>query len=376
MRQKFLLLSLALLFLVGEVLAEESGFKFEVVKQLDATSVKNQSQTNTCWAYSTGSFLESELIRMGKGRHDLSEMFVVRMVYPEKIRRYVRYHGKTRFAPGSVAGDVMRVVREYGMVPESAFPSGSKPNHHEMDTILKAALDALIENRGGQLSKAWPAAFEGILDAYLGAPPERFTYQGREYTPRTFADEMGLRAEDYVEFTSYTHHPYYQKFSLELPDNWSANTHYNVPLEEFISVVDSAIDQGYTLGWDGDVSEHSLHRSRGIAILPKKEWDERTAKEKADICLAPEPELEVTQEVRQEQFDNYTTNDDHLMHITGVARDQNGAKFYIIKNSSGTFERGNEGYIFMSESYFRAKTISVMVHREAVPENVLASLHD
>ncbi len=374
MRLKFLILGLILLFGVGDLWAEESGFKFEVLKQLDATSVKDQCQTNTCWAFSTGSFLESELIRMGKGRHDLSEMFVVRMVYPEKITRYVRYHGKTRFAPGSVAGDVMRVVREHGIVPESVFPTDSKPNHHEMDTVLKAALDALIENRGGQLSKAWPAAFEGILDAYLGSPPERFTYQGIDYTPRTFADEMGLRADDYLEFTSYTHHPFYQKFSLELPDNWSMNTYHNVPLEDFIDVVDSAINQGYTLGWDGDVSEHSLHRSRGIATLPQKEWDDRTAKEKADICLAPEPEIVVTQKVRQEQFDNYTTNDDHLMHITGIAKDQNGTKFYIIKNSSGTFERGNDGYIFMSEPYFRAKTISVMVHKDAVPADLASRL--
>ncbi|MCA9775524.1 MAG: aminopeptidase [Candidatus Eremiobacteraeota bacterium] len=369
------IIGLLLLFTTG-LSAEESGFKFKVEKQLDATPIKNQCQTNTCWAFSTSSFIESELIRMGKGRHDLSEMFVVRMVYPEKITRYVRYHGKTRFAPGSVAGDVMRVVRDYGMVPESVFPADPKPNHHEMDTVLKAALDALIENKGGQLSSAWPAAFEGILDAYLGEPPERFTYQGKEYTPRTFADEMGLRADDYVEFTSYTHHPFYQKFSLELPDNWSMNTYYNVPLEDFLSVVDSAIEEGYTLGWDGDVSEHSLHRTRGIAILPKKEWDERTSKEKADICLAPEPERNVTQEVRQEQFDNYTTNDDHLMHITGIARDQNGTKFYIIKNSSGTFERGNEGYIYMSEPYFRAKTISVLVHRDAVPGILSSKLQD
>ena len=370
-----IIIGLLLLFTTG-LSAEESGFKFKVEKQLDATPIKNQYQTNTCWAFSTSSFIESELIRMGKGRHDLSEMFVVRMVYPEKITRYVRYHGKTRFAPGSVAGDVMRVVRDYGMVPEAVFPADPKPNHHEMDTVLKAALDALIENKGGQLSSAWPAAFEGILDAYLGEPPERFTYQGKEYTPRTFADEMGLRADDYVEFTSYTHHPFYQKFSLELPDNWSMNTYYNVPLEDFLSVVDSAIEQGYTLGWDGDVSEHSLHRTRGIAILPKKDWDERTSKEKADICLAPEPERNVTQEVRQEQFDNYTTNDDHLMHITGIARDQNGTKFYIIKNSSGTFERGNEGYIYMSEPYFRAKTISVLVHRDAVPRALSSKLQN
>ena len=264
------------------------------------------------------------------------------------------------------------------MVPDSVFSGRdggqSKHDHQEMDAVLKAALDALIKNKSGKLSKAWPEALDGVLDAYLGEIPERFNYQGKVYTPRSFADEMGIQPDDYVEFTSYTHEPYYEKFSLKLPDNWYGNSYYNVPLEEFLSVVDTAIDSGYTLGWDGDVSEKSCHRKRGIAILPKLDWDDRTDKEKADICLKPEPELDVTQAVRQEHYDNYSTNDDHLMHVTGVAKDQNGTKYYIIKNSAGLLERGNKGYVYMSEPYFRSKTISVLVHKDAVPSELAAKL--
>ena len=185
---------------------------------------------------------------------------------------------------------------------------------------------------------------------------------------------MGIHADDYMEFTSYTHHPFYEELSLKLPDNWYGNSYYNLPLDQFLEIVDTALNNGYTLAWDGDVSEKSYHRNRGIAILPEKEWDDRTSKEKSEICKAPEPELEVTQEVRQEHYDNYTTNDDHLMHVTGVAKDQNGTKYYIIKNSGGTLERGNKGFVYISEPYFRSKTISVMVHKDAVPAELLTKL--
>lgn len=378
---KGILVSLVtLLLLTGSLSAEESKFKFKVVKDLQATPVKNQCKTGTCWAFATSSFLESELLRMGKGPHDLSEMFVVRMIYPQKIKNYVRLHGKTQFGPGSVAGDLMRVVRDYGVVPDSVFTGRrvgeSRLDHQEMDAVLKGALDALIGNRSGKLSEAWPEAMNGILDAYLGKVPEHFAYKGKSYTPRSYADELGIHADDYVQLTSYTHHPFYQKFCLELPDNWYRNDdYYNLPLDEFMSVVDSALDHGYTLCWDGDVSEHSFSRDRGIAILPKKEWDDRTKKEQADICLAPEPEMEVTQALRQEHFDNYSSGDDHLMHVTGVARDQNGTKYYIVKNSWGTLNRANDGFIYMSEAYFRSKTMSVMVHKDALPAELAAKLH-
>lgn len=376
--KKNLVFALCLLFLTGSLGAEESGFKFKTVNSSDATPVKHQFKTGTCWSFATSSFLESELIRLGKGRHDLSEMYVVRMIYPQKIKNYVRYHGKTQFGEGSLSGDLLRIVRDHGMMPNSAFPGllagQSKHDHQEMDAVLKGALDGLVKNRSRRLSKAWTEAFEGILNAYLGEPPSRFSYQGKQYTPRSFADDMGIRAEDYLEFTSYSHHPYYQNVTLKLPDNWHGNTYYNVPLKEFLQVVDSALDKGYTLGWDGDVTEHSYHRERGIATLPVKAWDDRTKKEKEEICLKPEAELLVTQAVRQEHFDNYSTEDDHLMHITGKAQDQNGTDYYLVKNSAGTLERAHEGYVYMSEAYFRSKTISILVHKDAVPQEIAAKL--
>lgn len=378
MPKKLSTLFICFLMTVGSLSAEESVFKFKVLKELGATPVKYQSKTGTCWAFATNSFIESELLRMGKGEHNISEMFAVRMVYPQKIRNYVRLHGKTQFGAGSLTGDLFRVVRRHGIVPESVYSGRhvgqSHHNHQEMDAVLKAALDALIGNRSGKLSKAWPEAFEGILDAYLGKAPEHFYYRGKTYTPRSFADELGIQADDYLEFTSYTHHPFYQKFSLKVPDNWAHNTYYNLPLDEFMMVVNNAIDKGFTLAWDGDVSEHSFHRDREVAILPKKEWEDRTKKEKDDICAAPEPELEVTQKVRQEHYDNYTSGDDHLMHVTGTAQDQNGTKYYIVKNSWGTLDKDHKGSIYMSESYFRSKAVSVLVHKDAVPAAVAAKL--
>jgi bleomycin hydrolase len=316
---------------------------------------------------------------MGKGQFDLSEMFIVRMIYPQKAEHYVRLHGHARFGAGSLAGDVMRVIRKYGMVPDSVFTGRyvgqSRHNHLEMDAVLKAALDAIINNKSKLLSKAWLEAINGILDAYLGEIPEHFTYNGKDYTPRTFADELGINPRNYVEFTSFKHHPFYRHFSLELPDNCFLNKYYNIPLDEFMTVVDFAIGKGYTLGWDGDVSENTFHRKRGIAILPQKAWDDRTKEEQDNICISPEPEISVTQQIRQEQFDNYTTKDDHLMHVTGIAEDKNGVKYYIIKNSWGTLDKDKDGYVYMSESFFRAKTISVMVHREAVPKGLAAKLN-
>ena len=378
MRKRLFSLLISLVLVSGSVSAEESGFKFKVLKEVEATPVKHQAKTGTCWAFATNSFIESELLRMGKGQHDISEMFAVRMVYPQKIRNFVRLHGKTQFGPGSLSGDLMRVVRQHGMLPESVYSGRhvgeSRHNHQEMDAVLEAGLKALVANKSGKLSVAWPEAFEGILDAYLGKVPENFLYRGKTYTPRSFADELGIRPDDYMEFTSYTYHPFYEKFSLKVPDNWAHNTYYNLPLDEFMQVADNALESGFTVAWDGDVSEKSFHRDREIAILPKKDWEDRTKEEQKDICKAPEPELKVTQEVRQQHYDNYTSGDDHLMHATGLAEDQNGTRFYIVKNSWGTKEKKNQGSIYMSEPYFRSKAVSIMVHKDAVPAEILAKL--
>ncbi|TDI94419.1 MAG: aminopeptidase [Caldithrix sp.] len=356
----------------------KDGFKISPDKDIKTTPVKNQAHTNTCWSFSTISFVETELLRMGKEPHNLSEMFVVRKTYPRKSERYIRLHGNMSFGAQSLSGDVLYVIRKHGIVPESVFagrPDGqSQYDNEEMDAVLNASLDAIISKKRRRLSKVWPKAIDGILDAYLGQAPESFSFNGQSYTPKSFAEELGFDPDDYIELTSYSHHPFYTTFSLEVPDNWSLNKYLNVPLDELMSVIDHAIQNGYSLGWDGDISENSFSQKRGVAILPVKEWEERTKEERNELCDVPEPEIEVTQEFRQEAFDNFTSTDDHLMHITGMAYDQNGTKYYKAKNSWGQKESKYEGFIYLSESYVRAKTISIMVHKEALLNKIVQQL--
>ena len=350
----------------------KSGFEFTIVTQLDASSVKNQAKTGTCWSFATNSFLESELLRRGRGSVDLSEMFVVRHIYPQKALNYVQRHGKAVFGPGSLSGDLLRTLAERGAVPESIydgkFIGQSKHNHEEMDAVLAAMLDAVIANKSKRLSPAWRDAVEGVLDAYVGQIPESFEYKGKTYTPKTFAESLGIKTSDYVELTSFTHHPSGSTFALEIPDNWAHNQYRNVSLNELMGTLDNALAKGYTVAWDGDVSEKEFSRKEGIAILPLVDWDDKTEDEQKETCKKPEPEKEVTQAMRQEYFDNYTTTDDHLMHITGVANDQNGKRYYITKNSWGTKDRGHEGYVYMSEAYVRAKTIAILLHSDGLPK--------
>lgn len=349
-------------------------FVLKVLVDVDATSVKNQSRTGTCWTFSTNSFLESELLRMGKDPVDLSEMFVVRKTYPQKAQRYVRLHGNGTLGAGSLGGDVLRVIRDHGMVPEvvydGKFEDEELHNHNELDAVLKAMLNTIIKNPGKKLSPVWPKAVEGVLDAYLGEAPETFKYAGKTYTPRSFADQMGINPDDYIEFTSFSHHPYYQNIAVELPDNWALNKSYNLPLDEFMNLMASALEKGYSLGWDGDVSEKSFSQKKGVATLPKLEWAMRTQVERDSLLLKPEPEMRVDQALRQKMFDNYQTTDDHLMHITGLSQDQNGTRYFITKNSWGTKDHKLDGYIHMSEQYVRAKTISFMVHKDAVSKSL------
>jgi len=315
---------------------------------------------------------------MRKEPLNLSEMFVVRKNYPRKAERYIRLHGNMSFGASSLSGDVLYVIRKHGIVPESAYngkPDGqSQYDNKEMDAVLKASLDAIISKKRRKLSKAWPKAIDGILDAYLGPVPERFSFKGKTYTPKIFAEELGFDPDSYIELTSYSHHPFYSNFSLEVPDNWSLNKYLNVPLDEFMSVIDRALQNGYSLAWDGDIRENSFSQKKGVAILPVKEWEDRTKEEKNAICEVTEPEKKVTEELRQESFDNFTSEDEHLMHITGTAYDQNGTKYYKAKNSWGQKDSKYRGFIYLSESYVRAKTISVMVHKEALLNQIVQQL--
>ncbi len=358
--------------------AQESGFTFDVVASVETTPVKNQARTGTCWSFATTSFLETELIRMGNGPLDISEMFFVRMNYPHKVRNYVRMHGSAALGQGSLGGDVLRAVRLFGIVPEAAYQGrrygAEEHDHGELHGMLKAAADALVGQRGS-LSPVWPDAIDGILDAYLGEPPETFSYNERTYTPHEFAANLGVDPDEYVELTSFNHHPFGERFALEIPDNWARNESYNVPLDQLIAVIDGALEQGYSVAWDGDVSERSFCQGSGVAILPVQGWTQRTEEQRQQLCAAPEPEIAVTQDVRQRWFDDHSSTDDHLMHLTGLARDQHGTTYYITKNSWG--ETGPEdGYVYMSESFVRAKTISVIVHRDALPASLRQQMTD
>lgn len=346
------------------------GYHFTVDVEHGNTSVKNQYRSSTCWSFSTLSFLESELMRMGKGEYNLSEMYIVRNTYLTKAQRYVRMHGNLNFAGGGAFHDVTMVLDKYGLVPESAYPGlgygTDRHVHGELDAVTKAVCDAVIKNPNGDLSNRWFAAFTGVIDAYLGEYPAEFEYNGTEYTPESFTASLGLEADDYIEFSSYTHHPFYETFMLEVPDNWDNKHVYNVPMDEMMEIMDNALENGYTIAWAADVSEDGFDHRNGTAVVPA-DGDFDAAK------AGPVPQLAITQEMRQAAFDNFETTDDHGMHITGMAHDQNGNKYYIVKNSWGD-SNSCGGYLFASEAYVRYKTMDIMVHKGSVPKKIAKKL--
>ena len=347
---------------------DKAQYEFSMEKEVGCTTVKSQDRTGTCWSFATCSFMESELIRTGKPNYDLSEMFVVKNIYKDKAQNYVLRQGKANFSQGSLSHDFIKTVARHGIVPESVYSGKEKPemihNHSEMVAGLKGFLDAMLKQK--KLSPKWKTAFNVILDTYIGAYPETFMFEGKEYTPKSFAKSLGLNPKDYVTLTSYTHHPFYEKFVLEIPDNYSNESYYNVPLDEMKAIVDYAINEGFSVAWDGDVSEKGFSAKEGIAVLP-------VDNNREDLFEAPGAEIKVTQDSRQASFESYSTTDDHLMHFTGVAKDKSGNRYYRVKNSWG--EIGPfEGYIYMSEAYFKDKTVGIMVHKDAIPKDLAAKL--
>lgn len=367
---------------------EEDEYVFTPVKELKITPVKNQNRTGTCWSFSAIGFLESELLRMGKGEYDLSEMFVVNHSYKDKADKFVRLHGCLNFGQGGASGDVLYAVEHYGIVPESVMTGlqyGEDQHvHGELEGLALSYVNTVIKNPNGKLSTAWKKGLDGIVDAYLGEIPEKFTYNGKEYTPKSFRDELGLNMDDYVSLTSYTHHPFYTAFPLELEDNWRWESAYNLPLDELMQVIDNAINTGYTIVWGSDVSEKGFTRN-GIAVAAdvasietagsdQDKWVGLSKSEKEEEIkkMIGKPgckELTITQEMRQKEYDNYQTTDDHGMQIYGIAKDQNGKKFYMVKNSWGT-DNKYKGTWYVSEPFVAYKTLDIVVHKDALPKAI------
>lgn len=344
-------------------------FQFTVIKENPATSVKDQASSSTCWAYSGLSFVESEMIRLGKKPADLAEMFVVYKVYQEKARKYVRLHGNLTFSGGGEFHDVMNVIRRYGMLPQEAYdgllPGETRNAHGEMDNALSNYVKGVVASK--TIRGDWEKGFDGILDRYLGVPPTEFSYQGKKYTPRTFADKVvGIHPEDYRYFMSWKDEPYYRKAQLLVPDNWAWEECYNVPMDDMIAIVDNALENGYTVAWATDVSEKGFSTKLGVAVVPEKE--------DAQMLDGPKPEKAITEDMRQAAFDDYTTQDDHGMHIIGLAKDQNGNKYYKVKNSWGETRGRDGGMVYVSEAFLRYKTTSLMVHKDAVPASITQKL--
>ncbi len=370
-----------------------AGYIFEDEIVLPATSVKDQYRSNTCWSFSGLSFLESEMIRLGKPVVDLSEMFVVRHTYVEKAERYIRLHGEFNFSAGGAFHDVKNVINNYGMVPESVY-SGlengqAKHVHYDMDNTLKQQVKTIVDERTVKLNEACNQTVASTLNDYLGEIPQNFEYDGKNYTPKSFAAEyIGLNMDDYIEITSYTHHPFYSKFILEVPDNWSWDEVYNVPVNEMEEIIDFSLENGFTVAWAADISEKGFASSnKGVAVLPAvpdvemsaeeiSKWEALPQKEKdRELYKLNKPvvEMKVTQEMRQEAFDSYETTDDHGLHIIGMAKNQEGKEFYKVKNSWGDYNE-YDGYFYASKPYVSCKTMSLMVNKNGVPQHIKEKL--
>lgn len=369
------------------------GFGFKDIKLVRTTSVKDQNKSGTCWCFSGTSFIEDEIMRQGGDSLDLSEMFTVRHCYDDKAVKNVRSYGQSVFAQGGNLPDVAYVWKKYGAVPEDAYPGlnygEDKHDHYELFGVMEGVLKAVNKKPSKKISTAWHPAFEGVLDAYFGKLPETFTYKGKTYTPRSFADAQPFKPADYVLLTSFNHEPFYEEFILEIPDNWLQTKYMNIPLDEMKAVVDNALENGYPISWAADVSEDGFKWTEGVALMPKGKdvkdmdgtelarWtklsDKDRAKEKYKFD-GPVEEIEVTQESRQKMYDSQETTDDHGMEIVGIAVDKNGKRYYKVKNSWDT-NQIYDGFLYVSEPFFLAKTLSLMVHKDAVPKAIAKKIN-
>ena len=390
--RKLTILTIAIVSCLGGFAQKDTtGFVFTTIKENKITSVKNQNRSSTCWAYSALGFLEAELLRLNKGDHDFSEMFVVYHTMLDRAVNYVRLHGDASFSPGGSFYDVLYCWRHYGIVPDKAMPAGvmygdTLANHSDLDAAAKAYVDVIAKSTASKISPLWRRPLEAIYETYLGKLPQEFTYKGKKYTPRSFADSFGLNMNDYVSLTSYSHHPFYEAFALEIQDNWRGARSYNLPIDELMQVMRNAVNTGYTIAWGSDVSEEGFTRN-GIAVMPDvKKGAELTgsdmahwlglskADRRAELTSRPLPEMTVTQQMRQEAYDNWETTDDHGMLIYGLAKDQNGKQYFMVKNSWGQAGK-YKGFWYASEAFVAYKTMNIVVHKNAIPKEILKKLN-
>ncbi len=350
-------------------------YQFDYEIMLPSTPVKNQAVTGTCWSFATTSFIESELIRMGKGEYDLSEMYTVRYNYINRIMDNYLKRGKGNLQEGSLSNMVFDVIDKHGMVPEEIYDGinyqSETHDHSVLNQYIKAISEVPVNNR--IITPQFTEILNSLLDIYLGDVPADFEFKGKEYTPQSFFESLNLDSDEYLFFTSFTHHPFYEEFVLEIPDNWNGGRYYNLPLEEFMEVIDNALKNGYSVCWDGDMSEKSYSDARGIAVMPKEESIREEKGNKLSFDKIYE-EMTINQESRQEGFEKFTTTDDHLMHLIGRAKDKNGTTYYIVKNSWRPGINRFGGYNHLSEEYVKAKTISVVVHKDAIPSSLTNKL--
>jgi len=353
-------------------------YKFTTKLNLETSPVKNQGSSGTCWSYSGNSFLESEMLRNGSGFVDISEIYTARCAYIERARNYVRMHGNVGWGDGAELHDVVQVYDKYGALPYSAYTGlnyGTEKNRFgEMQAALEGFLQGIVKNKNGKLTKNWMPAFKAALDAYLGEVPTSFEYEGRTYTPQTFADEVvGLNADEYVELSAFLYAPLYKPTMLMVPDNWSLQSVYNVKMNELSEAVDHALRKGYTVAWATDVSEKYFSWKNGVAFVPEMDYYKMEVADRKTLFDGPKPERKITAQDREDAFDNYTTTDDHGMHIVGIAQDQNGKEYYMVKNSWGE-KNDHKGYLYVSKTFFEYKTTAILLNKNALPRDLKRNL--
>ena len=394
--KKIIAMALVALFTLSAHAQDEKDSNkpvFTTIKENKITSIKDQNRSGTCWAYSTLSFFESEILKATGKTYDLCEMFIANKDYMQRAIFNVRMHGDSQFAQGGAAEDVLDIIKEFGICPEDAMPlpgtlqGDSLANFNEFFSVMSPYVEAVAKNKASKISNQWKKGLQGIIDAYLGECPEDFTYEGKKYTPKSFAASLGVNWDDYVSITSYTHHPFYTQFPVEVQDNWRGGLSYNVPMDEMMRIIDNAVENGYTVAWGGDVSEDGFTRKGlGIAYDTKKvqnltgsdaaRWLRLSKSEKTvkfDSLGVNAPELVPTQEMRQERFDNWELTDDHGMHLYGIAKDQNGKEYYMVKNSWG--EYGDyKGTWYMTKAFVAYNTMDFMVNKNAIPKDIRKKL--